>query len=94
MSSSSIKYSNMPRDEWDSIRSLTDDKNIVIKRADKGSCVIIWDKNDYLLQADKKLKDKKVYRDVVYKVNILKDLAEASNGTFSGHKRVDFIIEK
>ena len=53
ISSSSIRYSNMPKDEWDTIRSLADDMNIVIKRADKGSCVVIWDRNDYLLEANK-----------------------------------------
>ena len=41
MSSSSIGYSNMPKDEWNAVRSLADDRNIVIKRADKGSCVVI-----------------------------------------------------
>ena len=94
MSSSSIRYSNMPKDEWDAVRSLADDRNIVIKRADKGSCVVIWDRNDYLLEAEKQLRDKKVYRDVEYNVNILKDLAEASNEMFSGLKRRGFITEK
>ena len=69
----------MPKNEWDVIRSLADYRNIVIKRADKGSCVVIWDRNDYLLEADKKLKEKKIYRDVEYNVNILKDLAVTSN---------------
>ena len=91
MSSSSIRYSNMPKD---AIRSLADDRNIDIKRADKGSCVVIWDRNDYLPEAGKQLKDKKVYHDLKYNVNILKDLAEASNEMFSGLKRRDFITEK
>ena len=94
MSSSSIRYSNMPKDEWDAVRSLADDRNIVIKRADKGSCVVIWDRNDYLLEAEKQLRDKKVYRDVEYNVNILKDLAEASNEIFSGLKRRGFVTDK
>ena len=55
---------------------------------------VVWDRNDYLLEADKQLKDKKVYRDVEYNVNILKDLAEASNEMFSGLKRRDFITGK
>ena len=69
MSSSSIRYSNMHKDEWDTIRSLADDRNIVTKRTDKSSCVVIWDGNDYLLQADKQLKDKKVYHDAEYNVS-------------------------
>ena len=69
----------MPKDEWDVIRSLADDRNIVIQRGDKDSCVVIWNRNDYLLEADKQLKDKKFYRDVEYNINSLKDLAETSN---------------
>ena len=76
LSGSSIRYSNMSKDEWDAIRSLADDRRIVIKRADKGSCVVIWDRKDYLLEAEKQLKNKNVYRDVEYNVNVLKDLAE------------------
>ena len=30
------------------MRTLADDRNIVIKKADKGSCVAIWDRNDYI----------------------------------------------
>ena len=41
--------------------------------------MVIWDRNNYLLEADKQLKDKNVYCDVEHNVNILKDLAEASN---------------
>ena len=33
--------------EWDAIRSLVDYGNIVIKRADKDSCMVIWDRNNY-----------------------------------------------
>ena len=54
----------MPKGEWDTIRPLSDDRNIVIKRADKDSFVIIWDRDDYLLETDKQLKDKNVYRDL------------------------------
>ena len=86
--------SNMPKDEWDAIKPLADDRNIVIKKADKGSCMVIWDRNDYLLEVDKQIKDKKVYRDVEYNVNNLKDLAEASNEMFNCLRRRGFITEK
>ena len=36
-----IKYSNLSREEWNAIRSLADDKNIIIKKADKGSYIVI-----------------------------------------------------
>ena len=78
----------MPLDEWDTVRSLAGDTNIVTKGADNTSCVVIWNRNDYLLEPDKQLKDKKVYCDVEYKVNILKDLAEASYEMFSERKNL------
>ena len=48
-----IKYSNLSREEQDAIRSLVDDRNITIKKADKGSCIVIWGRNDYLMEAEK-----------------------------------------
>ena len=43
-----LEYSNLSKKEWDAIRSLADDRNMVIKRADKGFCAVIWDRNDYV----------------------------------------------
>ena len=45
----------MFREERQDVRSLADDRSIVTKKADKGSCVVVWDKNDYLLEAEKQL---------------------------------------
>ena len=39
-----LKYSNMSREEWQAVRSLADDRIIVIKKADKGSCVVMGQK--------------------------------------------------
>ena len=41
-----LPYSNLSKDEWQAIRSLAEDRSIVIKKADKGSCVLIWDRLD------------------------------------------------
>ena len=51
----SLGYFNLSKEEWDAIRSLADDRNVVIKRADKGSCVVIWDRNDYIKEAESNL---------------------------------------
>ena len=59
-----LSYSNSSKEEWRAIRSLADDRSIVIKKADKGSCVVVWDRNDYGLEAEKRLSDPRVYRDV------------------------------
>ena len=38
--------------------SLKDDKSIIIKGADKGAAVIVWDREDYFKVASKQLEDK------------------------------------
>ena len=48
-------------EEWDDIRSLVDDKNIVIKRADKVSLIVIWDRNDYVKEAEIQLSNQNIY---------------------------------
>ena len=54
-------YSNLSKEEWETVRTLADDRNIVIKKADKGSCVVIWDRNDYITEAESQLKNELVY---------------------------------
>ena len=54
-----LGYFDLSREECDAIRSLTDDRNIVIKRADKGSCVVIWDRNDYVEEAEIQISNQK-----------------------------------
>ena len=41
--------------------SLKDDLSIIIKGADKGSVVVVWDREDYLKEAYRQLDDKEVY---------------------------------
>ena len=40
------------------------DKNIIIKPADKGSAIVIWDKQDYLKECELQLGNKSVYKEV------------------------------
>ena len=51
---------NFSREEWKTLRDLAEDKGIIIKSADKGSCVVIWDRKDYLTEADRQLIDNKI----------------------------------
>ena len=39
------------------MRGLVEDHNIIIKLAGKGSCVVVWDREDYLAEADRQLQD-------------------------------------
>ena len=62
-----LGYSNLSKKELESVRTLADDRNIVIKKADKGSCVVIWDRNDYITEAESQLKNELVYKKVSFK---------------------------
>ena len=41
-------YPNLTRVESEALQDLMYDKNIFIKPADKGSAIVIWDKQDHL----------------------------------------------
>ena len=57
MGNTALGYSNFSKEEWQSLRSLADDRNKVIKKADKGSCLVVWDRNDCIAEAGKQLND-------------------------------------
>ena len=42
---------------------LANDHNILIKKDDKGSCVVIWDHSDCIMEAEKQLSDKTIYKE-------------------------------
>ena len=48
----SLGYSNFSREEWDVIRALADDRNIVTQRTDKASCVVIRNRKEYVKEAE------------------------------------------
>ena len=48
---------NLTKEEWLAIRGLGENQSIIIKLANKGSCVVIWDRTEYLLEAEKHLID-------------------------------------
>ena len=77
-----LKHSNTSKEEWQAIRALADDSTIVIKRADKGSCVVVWVRMYYLLEAGKQLSDTNVYKSGDFKEKRLTDLVESSNNIF------------
>ena len=57
-------------------------RNVVIKKTDKGSCVVIWDRLHYIMEAEKQLSDKTIYKDVTFNKNIIPNLTEKSNTIF------------
>ena len=59
----------------------------VIKKASKGSCVVVLDRLDYLSDAEKQLDQKNNYEDFIFNNKILCDLVETSNKMFLNLKR-------
>ena len=56
-----LSYSNLTKEERLALNFLRDDTSIVIKEAEKGSGVVVWDREDYLKEAEKQLGDKETY---------------------------------
>ena len=65
--------SNMSKKAWEALRGLADDRSIVKKEVGKGSCVVVWCRDDYIKEANKQLEDKTVYKDINFKEAILSD---------------------
>ena len=57
-------YPNLTKDEREALHDLMYDKNIVFKPADKGSAIVIWDKQDYLKECELQLGNKSAYEEV------------------------------
>ena len=55
----------------------------MIKKADKGSCVVVWGRNNYLLEVETQLSDIKVYRNVSNTENIPSKFLETNNRMLS-----------
>ena len=89
-----IRYSNLSSDERKTIRSLADDRSIAIKKADKGSAVVVWDRVDYIKEAQKQLKDENVYKKVNFKDQQLSELVDKSNHFFKELKTKGCITDK
>ena len=51
----------------------------MIKPADKGFCVVVLDRTDYLIEAKKDLSNSNTYKEVKFDDNELVKLAEVSN---------------
>ena len=55
----------------DAVYSLENDNSILIKETDKGSAIVVWDRDDYLREAKNQLNDKNVYKDLTGNVEVL-----------------------
>ena len=67
----SKRFNNLTKKEREALHSLKDDRSIIIKGADKGSVVVVWDREDYLKEAYRQLDDKEVYEQVPDDASVL-----------------------
>ena len=49
-----LSYSSLTKEERLALNSLRDNTSIIIKKVDRGSCVVVWDRKNYLKEAKKK----------------------------------------
>ena len=55
---------NLTKEEWKTMCDLAEDRSVIIKPADKGSCIVIWDREDYLAEGYRQLSDHSTYTDI------------------------------
>ena len=55
------KKKNLTKEEYKAIKSLKNNKGIIIKPADKGSAIVILDKESYINEGQRQLNDTKLY---------------------------------
>ena len=84
----------MTKEEWDALKGLAEDRSIVIKKANKGSCVVVWCRDDHIKEAKNQLKDNTIYKDVSFKETMLSDLVDKSNKSFKSLHSRKCITEK
>ena len=85
---------NLSKEECLAMRGLAEDRSIIIKSADKGSCVVFWYREDYLDEAEKQLQDVNIYEDTDFKESDLVKLVEKGNAMFQSLRRKNLITEK
>ena len=91
-------YSNLTVSEQEALRNLKNDTSIIIKEADKGSGVVVWDREDYLLEADNHLLDRRFYSECPNDpMNTLSDkikrtLREIRNKGGIDNKTLDYLM--
>ena len=76
------------------MRGLAKDRNIIIKPAVKRFCVALWDRENYLTEAEKQLQNVDIYEGSDFKESDLVKLVEKSNTMFQSLRRKNLITEK
>ena len=59
-----LSYPNITKLEREALETLRNDNSIIIKEADKGSAIVVWDREDYCKEAEGQISDPEVYEKV------------------------------
>ena len=90
---------NLTREERQALKELMDNKNIVIKSADKGGAVVVWGYEQYIKEAQRQLQDTNFYTPLKNNptdslVNELKMiLTEARDDDLISTQELEFLFE-
>ena len=55
--------------------------------------MVVWDRNDYIAEAEKQLSDENIYKNINFKDKIFQELADNSNKLFKIYKTKESITE-
>lgn len=89
-----LQYFNFSHEEWKIIRFLAKDRSIITKKADKGSCVVVWNRADYSKEAEEQMAKNDVYKEVTCNEKMLSQLVSATNQCFECLVSKGYILEK
>ena len=81
------KYNNLTCKEWQALYDFKNDESIVIEGSSKESTVVVWDRADYIKEAEKQLGDSDAYEEPLMTLNHL--LAPYIERQKKNRKRVD-----
>ena len=62
--SDNVFNNNLTQEERKALYDLRNNTSMIIKEAERGSVVVIWDKEDYLKDAEEQLSCKEIYEEV------------------------------
>ena len=65
------KYNNLTCKEWQDLYDFKNDESIVIEGSSKESTVVVWDRADYIKEAEKQLGDSDAYEEPLMTLNHL-----------------------
>ena len=83
----------MCKEEYLTRRFLQNGRSVIIKSADKGSAVVVWDRTDDLKEAERQLSNEKTYEEIRITEKDQVELMEKSNILFSNLRRKNVIAE-